>query len=194
MHDWQTVTSTLEFPYRRSLGAVVGGFAEALREKRIVGSVTAEGRVLVPPLEFDPDTGEINWSCPCLGGMADGPCGEEFKAAFSCFVFSDQEPKGVECIDRFRNMQDCFREHPDVYGRDVLVEDEEEEQQPAAIVTQTTGPVATGESKFDHHVDMAYSPHTTVHEVPYDEKSHPKGAEDNPMLRAAKHVKPQKGN
>jgi uncharacterized OB-fold protein len=58
MHDWQTVTSTLEFPYRRSLGSVVGGFAEALREKRIVGSVTAEGRVLVPPLEFDPDSGE----------------------------------------------------------------------------------------------------------------------------------------
>lgn len=58
MHDWQTVTSTLEFPYRRSLGAVVGGFAEALRDKRIVGSVTAEGRVLVPPLEFDPDTGD----------------------------------------------------------------------------------------------------------------------------------------
>ena len=58
MHDWQTVTSTLEFPYRRSLGAVVGGFAEALREKRIVGSVTTEGRVLVPPLEFDPDTGD----------------------------------------------------------------------------------------------------------------------------------------
>ena len=58
MHDWQTVTSTLEFPYRRSLGAVVGGFAEALRDKRIVGSVTTEGRVLVPPLEFDPDTGD----------------------------------------------------------------------------------------------------------------------------------------
>jgi len=58
MHDWQTVTSTLEFPYRRSLGAVVGGFAEALREKRIVGSVTVEGRVLVPPLEYDPDTGD----------------------------------------------------------------------------------------------------------------------------------------
>lgn len=58
MHDWQTVTSTLEFPYRRSLGAVVGGFAEALREQRIVGSVTTEGRVLVPPLEFDPDTGD----------------------------------------------------------------------------------------------------------------------------------------
>lgn len=51
---------------------------------------------------FNPETGEINWDCPCLGGMAHGPCGEEFKAAFSCFVYSNEEPKGVECIDKFK--------------------------------------------------------------------------------------------
>ncbi|WAR56099.1 hypothetical protein PtB15_6B844 [Puccinia triticina] len=65
---------------------------------------------------FNPETGEINWDCPCLGGMAHGTCGEQFKAAFSCFVHSEQEPKGVECIERFKDMQDCFREHPDEYG------------------------------------------------------------------------------
>lgn len=32
-------------------------------------------------------TGEINWSCPCLGGMATGPCGVEFREAFTCFHF-----------------------------------------------------------------------------------------------------------
>ena len=51
---------------------------------------------------FNPETGEINWDCPCLGGMAHGPCGEEFKAAFSCFVYSNEEPKGMECIDKFK--------------------------------------------------------------------------------------------
>jgi len=51
---------------------------------------------------FNPETGEINWDCPCLGGMAHGPCGEEFRAAFSCFVYSTEEPKGVECIDKFQ--------------------------------------------------------------------------------------------
>lgn len=51
---------------------------------------------------FNPETGEINWDCPCLGGMAHGPCGEEFKAAFSCFVYSDEEPKGMDCIDKFQ--------------------------------------------------------------------------------------------
>ena len=51
---------------------------------------------------FNPETGEINWDCPCLGGMAHGPCGEEFKTAFSCFVFSKEEPKGMDCIDKFQ--------------------------------------------------------------------------------------------
>ncbi|KAI8384953.1 uncharacterized protein BYT42DRAFT_468427, partial [Radiomyces spectabilis] len=62
--------------------------------------------------------GEINWDCPCmcLGGMATGPCGEQFKGAFSCFVYSEAEPKGVDCIEKFKAMQDCFRQYPDVYG------------------------------------------------------------------------------
>jgi mitochondrial intermembrane space import and assembly protein 40 len=51
---------------------------------------------------FNPETGEINWDCPCLGGMAHGPCGEEFKAAFSCFVYSEEEPKGMDCIEKFQ--------------------------------------------------------------------------------------------
>lgn len=38
--------------------------------------------------------GDINWNCPCLGGMATGPCGVEFRNAFSCFHYSDAEPKG----------------------------------------------------------------------------------------------------
>ncbi|KAI0184180.1 hypothetical protein EV127DRAFT_351051 [Xylaria flabelliformis] len=75
---------------------------------------------------FNPETGEINWDCPCLGGMAHGPCGEEFKAAFSCFVYSTEEPKGMDCIDKFQHMQDCFRLHPEVYS-DELAEDDEAE-------------------------------------------------------------------
>lgn len=51
---------------------------------------------------FNPETGEINWDCPCLGGMAHGPCGEEFKSAFSCFVYSTEEPKGMDCIEKFQ--------------------------------------------------------------------------------------------
>ncbi|ELU37709.1 CHCH domain-containing protein [Rhizoctonia solani AG-1 IA] len=69
---------------------------------------------------FNPETGEINWDCPCLGGMAHGPCGPEFREAFSCFVYSKEDPKGVDCVEKFKAMQDCFREHPDVYGEGAL--------------------------------------------------------------------------
>ncbi|KAL4892461.1 hypothetical protein BDV59DRAFT_179999 [Aspergillus ambiguus] len=78
---------------------------------------------------FNPETGEINWDCPCLGGMAHGPCGEEFKAAFSCFVYSTEEPKGMDCIEKFKGMQDCFRQYPDVYGAEL---EDDEDASPAA--------------------------------------------------------------
>lgn len=48
----------LEFPYKRSLGPVIGGFLTGLEEQRLLGARTLSGRVLVPPLEYDPETGE----------------------------------------------------------------------------------------------------------------------------------------
>jgi uncharacterized OB-fold protein len=51
-------TWTLQFPFRRSVGPVIGGFLAGLRDQRVVGATTSSGRVLVPPLEYDPDTGE----------------------------------------------------------------------------------------------------------------------------------------
>lgn len=49
--------TTLEFPYSRTLGPVMGGFMAGLREGRLLASRTPGGRVLVPPLEHDPDSG-----------------------------------------------------------------------------------------------------------------------------------------
>ena len=51
-------THTIEFPYTRTLGPVVGPFLTGLRDRRILGARTGDGRVLVPPLEWDPATGE----------------------------------------------------------------------------------------------------------------------------------------
>ncbi len=51
-------TYTLELPYRRSVGPVVGAFLTGLRDATVLGARTAAGRVVVPPLEYDPDTGE----------------------------------------------------------------------------------------------------------------------------------------
>jgi uncharacterized OB-fold protein len=57
MTEPHRVSTTLEFPYRRSLGPVIGAFMTALAEQRILGARTASGAVLVPPLEHDPTTG-----------------------------------------------------------------------------------------------------------------------------------------
>jgi uncharacterized OB-fold protein len=43
------------FDYTRSLGPVLGAFATGLAHKRIVGVRAADGRVLVPPVEFGPE-------------------------------------------------------------------------------------------------------------------------------------------
>jgi len=83
---------------------------------------------------FNPDTGEINWDCPCLGGMAHGPCGMQFREAFSCFVFSEQEPKGIDCVEKFKVMQDCFKEHPDVYAEEL---DDDDGPHPATEPPET---------------------------------------------------------
>lgn len=48
----------LEYTYRRSLGAVIGRFFAGLREGRIEGVRTRAGRVLVPPTEYDPESGD----------------------------------------------------------------------------------------------------------------------------------------
>ncbi|KAF9995767.1 Oxidoreductase [Entomortierella chlamydospora] len=78
---------------------------------------------------FNPETGEINWDCPCLGGMAQPPCGDAFKEAFSCFVFSTAEPKGVDCVEKFKAMQDCFRAHPEVYADQLDNDDDEDDDE-----------------------------------------------------------------
>ena len=76
--------------------------------------------------------------------MAHGPCGAEFRDAFSCFVYSNEDPKGINCIDRFKTMQDCFRAHPDVYG-DELVDGGEEDGEGAMADEGALG--AAGEAR-----------------------------------------------
>jgi hypothetical protein len=53
-----TAPHTLEYAYTRSVGPVIGRFLGELRERRLLGVRTAGGRVLVPPQEYDPETGD----------------------------------------------------------------------------------------------------------------------------------------
>jgi len=53
-----TAPYVLEYTYRRSVGPVLGRFLGGLRDGQILGARTASGRVIVPPSEHDPDTGD----------------------------------------------------------------------------------------------------------------------------------------
>ncbi|CCE61857.1 hypothetical protein TPHA_0B01850 [Tetrapisispora phaffii CBS 4417] len=90
----------------------------------------------------NPDTGEINWDCACLGGMAYGPCGEEFKEAFACFVYSEAEPKGIDCVEKFQAMQTCFRRYPDYYAEQLKDEDDATAEETDKTKTDASAPPA----------------------------------------------------
>uniref|UniRef100_UPI0034DF85CC Zn-ribbon domain-containing OB-fold protein n=1 Tax=Streptomyces flavofungini TaxID=68200 RepID=UPI0034DF85CC len=48
----------VEFPFTRSLGPVQSAFLGGLRERTVLGVTCGDGRVLVPPVEYDPVTAE----------------------------------------------------------------------------------------------------------------------------------------
>jgi uncharacterized OB-fold protein len=61
---------TVAFDYTRSTGPVIGRFLTGLRDGVVVGGRTSEGRVVVPPPEFDPVTHE-----PVTDFVEVGPAG-----------------------------------------------------------------------------------------------------------------------
>ncbi|KAM8757521.1 coiled-coil-helix-coiled-coil-helix domain containing 4b [Acanthopagrus schlegelii] len=87
-------------------------------------------------------SGEINWNCPCLGGMASGPCGTEFKEAFSCFHYSKEEVKGSECLEQFRAMQECMQRYPELYPQ----EDDKAQQEQSSETDQNSKDSASEET------------------------------------------------
>ena len=56
MPELQDITATLEYPYTRTTGPVVGPFLTGVRDGKLLGNRCGD-RVLFPPLEYDPDTG-----------------------------------------------------------------------------------------------------------------------------------------
>lgn len=48
---------TIEYGFMRTTGPVIGAFLTGLRERRVLAITAADGRVLCPPVEYDPTTG-----------------------------------------------------------------------------------------------------------------------------------------
>lgn len=53
-----TAPLVIEYPFSRTTGPVIGAFLTGLRERVLLGIRGSDGRVLVPPTEHDPVTGE----------------------------------------------------------------------------------------------------------------------------------------
>jgi uncharacterized OB-fold protein len=57
-HELLSAPHVMEYAYKRSLGPVLSRFFTSLRDHKLEGIKTKKGRVLVPPAEYDPDSGE----------------------------------------------------------------------------------------------------------------------------------------
>ncbi|MER0478386.1 OB-fold domain-containing protein [Streptomyces sp. Edi2] len=58
MPEVLTAPLVVEFPFTRSLGPVQSAFLTGLRERTVLGVTASDGRVVVPPVEYDPVTAE----------------------------------------------------------------------------------------------------------------------------------------
>jgi hypothetical protein len=53
-----TAPHRISYTYKRTLGPVLSRFFTGLRDRKILGIRRKDGTVMVPPKEYDPDTGE----------------------------------------------------------------------------------------------------------------------------------------
>ncbi|MFF2503670.1 Zn-ribbon domain-containing OB-fold protein [Streptomyces sp. NPDC058067] len=53
-----TAPLVVEFPFTRSLGPVQSAFLTGLRERTVLGVRTTDGKIMVPPVEYDPVTAD----------------------------------------------------------------------------------------------------------------------------------------
>jgi uncharacterized OB-fold protein len=56
MSEALVAAHVLEYPYTRSVGPVIGTFLAGLKDGVVLGVRTSDGRVICPPLEYDPLT------------------------------------------------------------------------------------------------------------------------------------------
>ncbi|KAJ0710677.1 putative mitochondrial intermembrane space import and assembly protein [Helianthus annuus] len=67
--------------------------------------------------------------CPCIQNLRTGPCGSQFSEAFLCFMKSNAEEKGSDCVNPFVALQKCIQINPNAFPSDVLENEEAEAQE-----------------------------------------------------------------
>jgi len=61
--------------------------------------------------------GTINWDCPCLGNLPNGPCGPSLRESFQCWVENKDDEKefAENCYEKFVAWEACLGEHRAIY-------------------------------------------------------------------------------
>lgn len=90
-----------------------------MNQKDIILKITNDdlkikSSISIPNMGVINANGDINWDCPCLGGLPFSKCGKQFRDAFSCFYYSSPDQKGTECVDYFDSLYKCFQQHPEL--------------------------------------------------------------------------------
>ncbi|XP_063692601.1 mitochondrial intermembrane space import and assembly protein 40-like [Bolinopsis microptera] len=108
------------------------------------------------------ESGRDKLTVPCLGGMGtEGPCVEEFRSAFSCWMFSPADEQGGErgddCVDNFFAMSNCMQQNEEFYddlnarnkaaAEEALSKYEAEEQEKLAAVEEELKALENTESE-----------------------------------------------
>lgn len=110
--------------------------------------------VFVSPAGFVQPNGELNFGCPCVGGLHAGPCGYEMREFISCNFYNskDQEdPRGQNCEDKMFTMMQCIDKHEEYYKHKMSSDPEEEEEDPFAITDEQEDEVSTS------HIEVSSS-------------------------------------
>jgi len=91
-----------------------------------------------------------------------GPCGVEFRDAFSCFHYSTEEPKGKDCLEKFATMQECMKDYPELFE-----EKKKDGEEEGATEKENTPETAT-EAPTDNNVKSDADINVTKEEVKVD--------------------------
>lgn len=58
---------------------------------------------------------KIDWDCPCLQGVKDGPCGTVIIESMKCFEEAETEQQSMGCAVKFAAMRECMKKYPVEY-------------------------------------------------------------------------------
>lgn len=106
------------------------------------------------PTGFVQPNGDLNFGCPCVGGLHAGPCGYEMREFLSSNYYHSkdkEDPRGQGCDDKLDTMMSCIQKHADYYREKMSGDDDEEQEDPFAITENEEDEVSSS------HIDVTSS-------------------------------------